>query len=74
MNNNKVPRGKLQPGNPMFFRIYSRSVGHVGIYADNDCFVHAPRRGRKVRVSDLSSSYWERHYLADKRILPTTPA
>ncbi|WP_049312939.1 C40 family peptidase, partial [Pseudomonas aeruginosa] len=74
MDNNKVSRGKLQPGDLVFFRIRSRSVDHVGIYVGNDRFVHAPRRGKKVRVSDLNSSYWKRHYLAGKRILPTTLA
>lgn len=58
MDNNKVSRGKLQPGDLVFFRIRSRSVDHVGIYVGNDRFVHAPRRGKKVRVSDLNSSYW----------------
>ena len=70
MDNNKVSRGKLQPGDLVFFRIRSRSVDHVGIYVGNDRFVHAPR----VRVSDLNSSYWKRHCLAGKRILPTTLA
>ncbi|KXC18477.1 hypothetical protein AW889_19880 [Pseudomonas aeruginosa] len=74
MDNNKVSRGKLQPADLVFFRIRSRSVDHVGIYVGNDRFVHAPRRGKKVRVSDLNSSYWKRHYLAGKRILPTTLA
>ena len=36
--------------------------------------MHAPRRGQKVRVSDLSGDYWKRHYLAAKRILPETLA
>ena len=61
MDNNKVSRGKLQPGDLVFFRIRSRSVDHVGIYVGNDRFVHAPRRGKKVRVSDLNSSYWKAH-------------
>ena len=74
MDNNKVSRGKLQPGDLVFFRIRSRSVDHVGIYVGNDRFAHAPRRGKKVRVSDLNSSYWKRHYLAGKRIPPTTLA
>lgn len=60
-------------GRPGVLPIRSRSVDHVGIYVGNDRFVHA-RRGKKVRVSDLNSSYWKRHYLAGKRILPTTLA
>ncbi|SDH93726.1 C40 family peptidase [Pseudomonas panipatensis] len=70
----KVARRDLQPGDLVFFRIHSRNVDHVGIYVGNDRFVHAPRRGEKVKVANLNDSYWTRHYLAAKRVLPTTLA
>ncbi|MCY1424964.1 Murein DD-endopeptidase MepH precursor [compost metagenome] len=72
--NPKVNRGDLQPGDLVFFRIRSRSVDHVGIYVGDDKFIHAPRRGKNVRVSDLNGSYWKRHYIAGKRVLPETLA
>ncbi|CDF85395.1 C40 family peptidase [Pseudomonas sp. QL9] len=73
-SNPKVSRGDLQPGDLVFFRIRSRSVDHVGIYVGNDRFVHAPRRGQKVKVANLNDKYWQRHYLAAKRVLPETLA
>ncbi|MCY1259990.1 Murein DD-endopeptidase MepH [compost metagenome] len=72
--NPRVDRDKLQPGDLVFFRIRSRSVDHIGIYVGNDQFIHAPRRGKNVRVSDLNGKYWKRHYLAAKRVLPETLA
>ncbi|MDF3931795.1 C40 family peptidase [Pseudomonas citronellolis] len=73
-SNPKVARGDLQPGDLVFFRIRSRNVDHVGIYVGNDRFVHAPRRGQKVKVANLNDKYWQRHYLAAKRVLPETLA
>ncbi len=73
--NSKVARGDLQPGDLVFFRIHNRrNVDHVGIYVGDNQFVHAPRRGQKVRVSDLSGDYWKKHYTAARRILPETLA
>ncbi|MCP8464783.1 C40 family peptidase [Pseudomonas sp. ZM23] len=73
--NPKIERTDLQPGDLVFFRIHNRrNVDHVGIYVGDNQFVHAPRRGQKVRVSDLNGDYWKRHYLAAKRILPETLA
>ena len=73
-SNPKVARRDLQPGDLVFFRIRSRNVDHVGIYVGNDRFVHAPRRGQKVKVANLNDKYWQRHYLAAKRVLPETLA
>ena len=73
-SNPKVARCDLQPGDLVFFRIRSRNVDHVGIYVGNDRFVHAPRRGQRVKVANLNDKYWQRHYLAAKRVLPETLA
>lgn len=73
-SNPKVARRDLQPGDLVFFRIRSRNVDHVGIYVGNDRFVHAPRRGQRVKVANLNDKYWQRHYLAAKRVLPETLA
>ncbi|PJI51096.1 MAG: hypothetical protein CTR55_02005 [Pseudomonas sp.] len=73
--NSKVARDDLLPGDLVFFRIHNRrNVDHVGIYVGDNQFVHAPRRGQKVRVSDLDGDYWKRHYTAARRILPETLA
>ena len=69
-----IDKQDLQPGDLVFFRIRSRNVDHVGIYVGNDRFVHAPRRGQKVKVANLNDKYWQRHYLAAKRVLPETLA
>ena len=65
-----VKRSDLQPGDLLFFRIRSRSVDHVAIYIGEGRFVHAPRRGTKVRIDRLNNSYWQRHFQLAKRVVP----
>jgi len=59
----KVARDKLQPGDLVFFRTRARQVSHVGIYLGDKQFIHAPRRGKAVRVSSLDSTYWKKRYV-----------
>ena len=52
----------LSPGDLVFFRIRSRHVNHVGIYAGDGRFVHAPRSGETVSYGSLSESYYHKHF------------
>lgn len=67
----KLPRiepAALAPGDLVFFRI-GRHVSHVGIYVGDRRFVHAPSRGRKVRVDRLDDRYWKPRYAGARRAL-----
>ncbi|MCX6452332.1 MAG: NlpC/P60 family protein [Actinobacteria bacterium] len=48
----RISRGSLRPGDLVFF--YSR-ISHVGIYLGNGLMVHAPRPGKRVQVSSIST-------------------
>jgi cell wall-associated NlpC family hydrolase len=68
-----VAPGQLEPGDLVFFRIHKRSVDHVGIYAGDGRFIHAPRRGVAVRYSNLASGFYARHLAGAGRFWgPTT--
>ena len=63
-----VPLGQLAPGDLVFFRIRSRGINHVGVYAGGGRFIHAPRKGVAVRYGDLSSgSFYARHLVSAGR-------
>ncbi len=66
----KVAKNDLKPGDLIFFNIKSRRVNHVAIYLGNDRFIHAPRRGKRVSIDNLSKAYWQKHYVVAKRVLP----
>lgn len=65
----RVKRDELSAGDLLFFHGRSKRVDHVGIYVGNGRFVHAPTTGGKVRLDELASSYWSRHFLFARRPL-----
>jgi cell wall-associated NlpC family hydrolase len=52
----------LSPGDLVFFRIHSRHVNHVGIYAGDGRFIHAPRSGERVSYGSLGDAYYHKHF------------
>ncbi len=57
----------LSPGDLVFFRIGSRHVNHVGIYAGEGRFIHAPRSGEVVAYGDLREGYYRKHFVGAGR-------
>ena len=60
-------RNALSEGDLVFFGKRGR-VDHVGIYIGEGKFLHAPRTGRDVTVSSLSTGYWSQKYLQARRV------
>lgn len=67
-NGEKVARDALTPGDLVFFSRRGKRVDHVGIYLGNGKFVHAPRTGRDVTVSDLDQGYWAHKFMQARRV------
>ncbi len=58
-----ISQSELRVGDPVFFsNDYSTSIEHVGIYIGNGQFIHASSGGGKVRINNLSDSYYQRNY------------
>lgn len=64
----KVERTALAAGDLVFFSRKGKRVDHVGIYLGNGKFVHAPRTGRDVTVSNLDEGYWARKFMQARRV------
>jgi len=58
----------LEPGDLVFFRISSRKVDHVGIYAGDGRFIHAPSTGGAVTYGYLDDPYYRRHFTRAGRL------
>jgi cell wall-associated NlpC family hydrolase len=54
----RVQVSHLQPGDLVFFRISQDKVSHVGIYAGDGRFIHAPSSGKSVAYASLHDPYW----------------
>jgi cell wall-associated NlpC family hydrolase len=64
----RIPKDDLKPGDLVFFNTMRRTFSHVGIYLGDNQFLHAPSTGGKVRVDDMSDSYWLRRFTGARRV------
>ena len=60
-------RSALTPGDLVFFGLRGR-VNHVGIYVGNGQFLHAPSRGKDVRVDSMETGYWSNRFMQARRV------
>ena len=63
-----VDRGRLEPGDLVFFSTVAPGASHVGIMIGGDQFIHAPSERGVVRVETLTSQYWATRYIGAKRV------
>jgi cell wall-associated NlpC family hydrolase len=57
----------LRKGDLLFFNERGKSYSHVGIYLENDLFVHAPGKGGKVRKDSLQDPHWKKSFIEARR-------
>lgn len=64
----RITKDDLKPGDLVFFNTMRRTFSHVGIYLGDNQFLHAPSTGGKVRVDDMTDSYWLRRFTGARRV------
>lgn len=65
-----VERTELAKGDLVFFATKGwKKVSHVGVYAGDDRFIHAPGKGKTIRVDSLSDRYFLSRYVGAKKYL-----
>ena len=68
---NRISRTELKEGDLVFFNT-TGGVSHVGMYLQNNKFVHASSGG--VTISDLYEDYWVRKFIGVGRIQNVQPS
>jgi len=63
-----VEKSELAPGDLVFFNTLGPRNSHVGMYMGNGKFIHSPRTGKSVEVSNMNQSYWVAHYNGARRV------
>lgn len=62
----KISRSQLAEGDLVFFNT-TGGISHVGVYLNNNKFVHASTSGG-VMISDLDEAYFKRRYYGSARV------
>ena len=64
-----VERSSLAKGDLLFFAGAEGKVSHVGIYAGNGMFIHAPGRGKRIRTDSLAKEHFSRSFVGARSYL-----
>ena len=64
----KIDKKELQPGDLVFFNTMRRAFSHVGIYVGDGKFIHAPSKGKTVRVESMNTRYWAKRFNGARRV------
>lgn len=60
----------LQPADLVFFRTSARHrVSHVGLYIGDGRFIHAPSRGKRIRIDSIDGGYYHRRLVGARHFL-----
>lgn len=67
-----IEKKDLAPGDLVFFRSpKSKEASHVGIFLEDDRFIHATtRNGGGVRIDSVSDGYYSQTFLGASRLVP----
>ncbi len=68
----EIGKDELRPGDLVFFNTMRHAFSHVGIYVGNNKFIHAPSKGKSIRVDDMTKVYWEKRYNGARRLENTS--
>lgn len=69
INARQINQEHLYPGDLVYFNSNSGKVSHIGIYVGERRFVHAPSSGGTVRMDNIDTPYWQKHFVTAKRVL-----
>jgi len=61
-----ISKEELKEGDLVFFRIDSKDISHVGIYLQNNKFVHATTKAG-VMIDDLNEEYYRKYFAGGGR-------
>jgi lipoprotein Spr len=62
-----VSKGELQEGDLVFFKIDSKEISHIGIYLQNNKFVHASTKAGVI-IDDLDEEYYKKYFIGGGKL------
>ncbi len=62
-----ISKNNLQEGDLVFFKIEGNTISHMGVYLQNNKFVHASTK-KGIMIDDLNEEYYIKYYFKGGRI------
>lgn len=62
-----ISKSNLKEGDLVFFKIDGDKISHIGVYLQNNKFVHATTK-KGVMIDDLDEPYYKKYYYKSGRI------
>ena len=62
-----VSKSNLEEGDLVFFKIDGDNISHIGVYLQNNKFVHATTK-KGVMIDDLDEEYYKKYYYKGGRV------
>ena len=62
-----ISKSDLKEGDLVFFKIDNKKISHIGMYLQNNKFVHATTK-KGVMIDDLSEPYYTKHFYKAGRL------
>lgn len=67
---NIVYKNDIAPGDLIFFSFDQNGIiSHVGIYVGDGKMIHSPKTGDTVKLTDITTSYWQSRIVTIRRII-----
>ncbi|CAN5572648.1 NlpC/P60 family protein [soil metagenome] len=63
----QISKGNLEEGDLVFFKIDGDKISHIGVYLQNNKFVHATTK-KGVMIDDLDETYYKKYYYKSGRL------
>lgn len=63
-----ICKNDLKEGDLVFFNT-TGDLSHVGIYIGNNNFIHAPSKGKTVKINSLNENYYRDRYAGARRVV-----
>ena len=57
----QISKNELAEGDLVFFKIDSKDISHIGVYLQNNKFVHATTK-QGVMIDDLNEEYYKKYF------------
>lgn len=65
-----VSKANIKPGDLLFFSLDGTGkISHVAIYLGNGKMIHSPKTGDTVKITDMTTSYWQTRFVTARRII-----